>query len=71
MKHPIRLQHVLEKLPPKQRTLDLGNTRPWTQFPAADRQACRDAIAALLFQVATATSVDDEHGLQENDEHER
>jgi hypothetical protein len=71
MKHPIRLQHVLQKLPPKQRTLDLGNARPWTQLPAADRQACRDGIAALLFQVGTATSANDEHGLQENDEHER
>jgi hypothetical protein len=71
MKHPIRLQHLLQKPPAKQRTLDLGNTSPWTQLSAADRQACRDAIAALLFQVATATSFHDEHRLQENDEHER
>jgi hypothetical protein len=49
----------------------LGNTSPWTQLPAADRQACGEAIAALLFQVAAATSFQDEHRPEENEEHER
>lgn len=64
-----RLQKVLQKLPPKQQALDFGDADPWKQLPAADRQACRDAIAALVAQVAT-TSDQDNHPLKKVEEHE-
>jgi hypothetical protein len=62
-----QLKQLVQTLPPKQQTLDFANSNLWRQWSAADRQACRDAIAALLYQVTLATQ-DDE--TQENNKHE-
>jgi len=71
MKPLTGLERLLQKLPPKQQTLDLGSVCLWTHLANADRHACRDAIAALLVQVAMETSFHDEHDLKENRDHER
>jgi hypothetical protein len=74
MKLGQQLKELIGTLPRKQRTLDFGDISPWTELPTADRQACRDALAVLLFQVVT-TPLHDERRLEdkdkENDEHER
>jgi hypothetical protein len=56
-----QLHQLLQTLTPRQRTLDFADPCRWEQLPAADRRACRDAIAALLQQVITT---------QENVDHE-
>lgn len=66
-----QLQHLASALAPKQQTLDFANVKLWQQLPVVHRQACRDAIAALLYQVATATPANEEHAQTENDSHER
>lgn len=55
-----RLKQFTQMLSPKQEMLEFAHSNLWPQLPAADRQACRDAIAALLVQVSLA--------IQENDE---
>ena len=55
-----QLQQVLQTLTPRQQTLAFADSRQWKQLPAAARRACRDAIAALLYQVIT-TQEDDDH----------
>ncbi len=62
MKLETRRKQLAKKLPPKQQTLDFGNSQLWQQLLEADQLACREAIAKLLYQVCLAT--------QENDEHE-
>lgn len=57
-----QLKQLSQMLTAKQQTLDFANSNLWQQLPAADRRACRDAIAALLAQVTLAT--------QENHPHE-
>jgi hypothetical protein len=59
--HDKRLDRLLKALTPRQRTIDFGASRLWEHLPVADRRACRDAIAALLYQVITT---------QENEDHE-
>jgi hypothetical protein len=56
-----QLHQLLQTLTPRQQTLDFADPCRWDQLPTADRQACRDAIAALLQQVITT---------QENLDHE-
>jgi hypothetical protein len=58
-----QLRQLAQTLPPKQQTLDFIHSNLWRQLPAADRRACRDAIAALLSQLVFAT--------QEKPPHER
>jgi hypothetical protein len=58
-----QLQRLAPALSPRQQTLDFDEARRWEQLPAADQQACRSAIAALLYQVTIM--------LQENDSDER
>jgi hypothetical protein len=50
-----QLKQLARTLPPKQQTLDFANSNRWQQLPAADRRTCREAIAALLYQVTLAT----------------
>lgn len=57
-----QLKQLTQMLTAKQQTLDFVNSNLWQRLPAADRRACRDAVAALLYQVTLAT--------QENEEHE-
>ena len=64
MKNPHLLTRLAQMLPPKQQTLDFGDAGPWQQLPATDRQACRDALAALIYQVATASLTDEEPSYQ-------
>ena len=71
MKNPRPFTHLDQMLPPKQQTLDFGNAGPWQQLSAMDRQACRDALAAMIYQVATASLTDKETFTQEKHEHER
>jgi hypothetical protein len=74
MRHQQQLKQLIRTLPPKQQSLDFGNVGPWTQLSAADRQACRDAIAALLFRVASAAPLHDEQSpnkASRRTEHER
>lgn len=58
MKHATQLEQLVQMLPRRQQTLDFGSTCLWQQLPTADRQACRDAIAALLVHVIVSTSAD-------------
>jgi hypothetical protein len=53
-----QLKQLARTLPPQQQTLDFADANLWRQLPTADRQACRDAITALLFQVALAVQED-------------
>ena len=62
-----QLQQVAQMLAPKQQTFDFAHLNLWQQLPAADRRACRDAIAALLSQVTLATPNEE---TQEHDKHE-
>ena len=57
------LQRLAPALSPKQQTLDFDQEKLWEQLPAVDRQGCRSALAALLYQVTIAA--------QENDSDER
>lgn len=70
MKLTRRLRQLVQMLPPKQQTLDFGHHTPWPQLSATDRDACRDAIAALLHQVVAVTPANNELPCKENDEHE-
>ena len=70
MKHQQPVEEIIQKLPPKQQTLDFGSIRPWMQLPTADQQTCRDAITALLFQVAKAMRLENDHYFKENDEYD-
>jgi len=38
---------------PRQGELDLAGADRWQRFSAADRDACRQALAQLLYQVIT------------------
>jgi hypothetical protein len=40
----------LERMP-RQQTLDLSDPQQWRQLPDADQQACRDALAQLVYQM--------------------
>jgi hypothetical protein len=62
MKLESRLKHLAKMLPPRQQTLDFGNSKLWQQLLKADQRECREAIAKLVCQVLLAA--------QENDEHE-
>jgi hypothetical protein len=44
--------------PPRQGKLDLSMSDRWQQLPESDRQACRQALAQLLYQVVTSQSGD-------------
>jgi len=44
--------------PPRQGKLDLPMSDRWQQLPGADRQACCQALAQLLYQVVTRQSGD-------------
>jgi hypothetical protein len=66
-----QLKQLMQTLPPKQQTLDFGSQNLWQQLPAEDRRACRDAIAAFLYQVAVSTPENPEHSFKENKEDER
>ncbi len=39
---------------PRQGELDLAGEDRWRQLPADDREACRRALAELLYQVITS-----------------
>jgi hypothetical protein len=66
-----QLRHLARTLAPKQQTLDFANAELWQQLPAVHREACREALAALLYQVATTTPANEIHPHKENDSHER
>jgi len=65
-----QLKQLMQTLPPKQQTFDFGSQSLWQQIPAEDQRACRDAIAAFLYQVAVSTLENPEHSCQENNEDE-
>ncbi len=44
--------------PPRQGKLDLPMSDRWQQLPEADQQACRQALAQLLYQVVTRQTGD-------------
>jgi len=46
---------------PRQRELDLAGADRWQQFPGDDREACRQALAELLYQVITAQAQTNGH----------
>ncbi len=71
MKHPHLLTHLVQVLPPKQQTLDFEKAGLWQQLSAMDRRACREAVAAMICQVATASLADKEPSQPGNHEHER
>ena len=52
MKHVQSVQTLLQVLPPKQKSRNFEGTTPWSSLSTEDRQACREAIAGLLRQVA-------------------
>jgi hypothetical protein len=58
MKHATQLEQLVQMLPPRQQTLDFGSTCLWQLLPTADRQTCRDAIAALLVHTIVSTSAE-------------
>jgi len=66
-----QLQRLAPALAPKQQTLDFAHVKLWQQLPMVHRGACREALAALLYQVATATPANEIHPHEENDSHER
>lgn len=70
MKHARPRKQLVQTLPPRQQTLDFGDGRLWEQLPAADRQACRDSLAALLRHVTVATRSNEEPTHQEKNDHE-
>lgn len=49
------LQRLAPALRPQQQTLDFHEAKRWEQLPAADRRACRSAIAAMLYHVTVTT----------------
>ena len=55
MKQDDELGQLIRMLPPTQRTLDFDDANPWQSLPESDRQACREAIAALLTSIASDT----------------
>ena len=56
-----RLRQLAERLPPRQQTLDFARSERWHQLPHSDQQACRQAMAKLLYQVvAQAKENEDE-----------
>lgn len=71
MKQTRRLRQLVRTLPPKQQTLDFGQRSPWLQLPTTTQEACRDAVAALLYHVTTITLANNQLSRQETDEHER
>ena len=46
-------------LVPKQQTLDFDKVHLWTQLPTSDQQACRDALATLLSEIASTRRLDE------------
>jgi hypothetical protein len=46
---------------PRQGELDLTGEDRWRQFPGDDREACRQALAELLYQVITNQSAIHDH----------
>ncbi len=60
MKRDNELNLLIRTLPPTQRTLDFDDANPWQSLPESDRQACREAIAALLTSIACVTHKHDE-----------
>ena len=66
MNNQTQIGHLLTKLSAAQRKLDFGESSLWQQLPESDQRACCDAIAALLYQVASATLASDQHVNQEN-----
>jgi len=46
---------------PRQGELDLAGADRWQQLPSDDREACRQALAELLYQVITHQSQIDDH----------
>jgi hypothetical protein len=59
-----QLQRLSRTLAPKQQTLDFAHVKLWQQLPVVHREACRDAIAALLYQVAAAAPANEMHPTQ-------
>lgn len=55
MKHDSEFRQLIRTLPPTQQTLDFDDVNPWQSLPDADRQACCEAIAAMLTHIATTT----------------
>jgi len=73
MKHDNELDQLIRTLPPTQQTLDFDDVNPWQSLPESDRQACREAIAALLTYIATVTHKHcrtNEHRSTQENEHE-
>lgn len=46
---------------PRQGELDLAGADRWRQLPGDDRQACRQALAELLYQVITSQPQINDH----------
>lgn len=58
------LKHLSKMLPPKQQAFDFACTKLWEQLPKADRQACCESLAKLLYQAL-------KHSTQKSSGHER
>lgn len=50
-----QLKLLIQTLRPMQRTLDFEEVDLWQSLPEFNRKACREAIAAVLTQLASAT----------------
>jgi hypothetical protein len=66
----VQIHHLLTTLSAKQQTFDFGEIRLWSQLPEHVRQACCEAIAAIIYQVTTET-VNNHQPSQENNSNER
>lgn len=57
--------HSGNSLSPRQRKLDFADMNGWQRLPRPVQQACRRALARLLYQVITST--EQEHDNERSD----
>ena len=61
--------HLVQMLPPKQQTLEFGETTVWQQLALDQRRDCQAMIAELIHQVAKSQQQNHRHASRKDNQH--